>query len=186
MIENSCAFSGHRPAKLPWRYDETDSRCTALKEALQKQVETLAEAGVTDFFSGMAEGTDQYCAQIILDLRRKNPVLKLHCILPHEGQADKWGDSSRERYHSILKQADSAEYISRDYYNGCLLTRNHRLVEAAGLLLAVYNKAPRSGPGATINYARKMGRDIIVIDPVTRLVTHESPTSNLKQGGRRI
>ena len=77
-------------------------------------------------------------------------------------------------------------YISRDYYNGCMLTRNHRLVEAAGLLLAVYNKVPRSGTGATINYARKIGRDIILIDPVTRLVTHENPTSNLKQGGRRI
>ena len=54
---------------------------------------------------------------------------KLHMILPHEGQADKWSDSAQERYHSILKKADSVEYVSREYYDGCMLDRNHRLVE---------------------------------------------------------
>ena len=101
------------------------------------------------------------------------PALKLHCVLPHEGQADKWSDSARERYHSILKHADSVEYVSRAYYDGCMIDRNHRLVESAGLLLAVYNGVRRSGTGATVNYARKMGREIIVIDPLTRRVTHE-------------
>ena len=71
MVNIACAFTGHRPKKLPWRYDETDSRCVALKEKLTEQIARLAEAGVTDFFSGMAEGTDVYCAQIVLDLRKK-------------------------------------------------------------------------------------------------------------------
>ena len=72
-----------------------------------------------------------------------------------------------------MKQADSVEYVSRAYYDGCMIDRNHRLVESAGLLLAVYNGVRRSGTGATVNYARKMGREIIVIDPLTRRVTHE-------------
>ena len=71
MMNTACAFTGHRPSKFPWRYDETDSRCVALKEELTGQISKLAEVGVTDFFSDMAEGTDTYCAQIVLDLRRK-------------------------------------------------------------------------------------------------------------------
>ena len=106
-------------------------------------------------------------------MREKNFALKLHCILPYEGQADRWSDSARERYHSILKQADSVDYVSRQYYDGCMIDRNHRLVESAGLLLAVFNGVRRSGTGATVNYARKMGKEIIVIDPITRQVTHE-------------
>ena len=167
-MNTTCAFTGHRPHKLPWRDNEDDLRCIALKEALTEQITALAEAGVTDFFSGMAAGTDQYCAQIVLTLREKNPALKLHCVLPYEGQADKWSDSAREKYHSILKQADSVEYVSRAYYDGCMIDRNHRLVDSAGLLLAVYSGARRSGTGATVNYARKMGREVIVIDPITR------------------
>ena len=169
-IENkrTVAFTGHRPHKLPWRDNEDDLRCIALKKTLTEQITALAEAGVTDFFSGMAAGTDHYCAQIVLALREKNPALKLHCVLPYEGQADKWSDSAREKYHSILKQADSVEYVSRDYYDGCMIDRNHRLVDSAGLLLAVYSGTRRSGTGATVNYARKTGREVIVIDPITR------------------
>ncbi len=173
MKRKTCAFTGHRPNKLPWRYNEASEGCLRLKEALVSQITMLVESGVTDFLSGMAEGTDVYCAEIVLALREKNPALKLHCVLPHEGQADKWSDSARERYHAILKQADSVEYISREYYDGCMIDRNHRLVDSAGLLLAVYNGVQRSGTGATVNYARKIGREIIVIDPITLSVTHE-------------
>ena len=106
-------------------------------------------------------------------MREKNPALKLHCVLPHEGQADRWSDSARERYHSILKQANSVDYVSRQYYDDCMIDRNYRLVESAGLLLAVFNGVRCSGTGATINYARKMGREIIVINSITRQVTYE-------------
>lgn len=171
MLENCCAFTGHRPHKLPWKGNEADLRCIALRVVLADQIAALADAGITDFYSGMAEGTDCYCAQIVLDLREKNPALKLHCVLPYEGQADKWSEPSRERYHAILEQADSIECLSRAYYDGCMIDRNHRLVESAGLLLAVYGGMCRSGTGATVRYARKLGREIIMIAPSTRIIS---------------
>ncbi len=169
----SCAFTGHRPHKFPWKDNEADPRCIALKETLAKQIATLAGAGVTEYFTGGADGVDCWAAEIVLTMREKNPALKLRCVLPHEGQADRWSDSAQERYHSILERADSVDYVSRQYYDGCMIDRNHRLVESAGLLLAVFNGVRRSGTGATVNYARKMGKEIIVIDPITWQVTHE-------------
>ena len=168
----TCAFTGHRPHKFPWKGNEADPRCIALKEVLAEQITTLAGAGVSEYFSGGADGVDCWAAEIVLSLREKNSALKLRCILPHEGQADKWDDFARDRYRFILEQADSVEYVSRAYYDGCMIDRNHRMVEAAGILLAVYNGARRSGTGATVNYARKLGREIIVIDPITLDVTH--------------
>ena len=169
----SCAFTGHRPHKFPWKDNEADPRCIALKETLAEQIATLAGAGVTEYFTGGADGVDCWAAEIVLTMREKNPALKLRCVLPHEGQADRWSDSAQERYHSILERANSVDYVSRQYYDGCMIDRNHRLVESAGLLLAVFNGVRRSGTGATVNYARKMGKEIIVIDPITRQVTHE-------------
>ena len=176
MEITTCAFTGHRSHKFPWKENEEDPRCIALKKTLAEQITALAKAGVTRYYSGGADGTDCWAALIVLALREKNPALTLHCILPHEGQADKWSDSAQERYHSILKQADSVEYVSRAYYDGCMIDRNHRLVESAGLLLAVYNGTRRSGTGSTVNYARKIGREIIVIDPITRLISHWETT----------
>ena len=98
----SCAFTGHRPHKFPWKDNEADPRCIALKETLAEQIAMLARAGVTEYFTGGADGVDCWAAEIVLTMREKNPALKLHCLLPHEGQADRWSDSAQERYHSIL------------------------------------------------------------------------------------
>ncbi len=167
-----CAFTGHRPNKLPWRYDETDSRCVALKAVLTEQITALTEVGFTQFLSGMAEATDTWSALAVLSLREKNPAIKLHCILPCTAQAEKWSASSQELYRSILERADSVVYVSRNYHKNCMLERNRFMVERASVLLAVYNGVRRSGTGATVNYARKIGREIIVIDPITRLISY--------------
>ena len=167
MPDNSCAFTGHRPHKFPWKYNESDSRCVALKAALAEQIQALVDTGITNFFSGGADGVDCWAALIVLELRKKNPALRLHCILPHEGQADTWSDSAQERYHSIVSQADTVEYVSRAYYDGCMIDRNHRLVESADLLLAVYNGERRGGTAATVRYARKLGRRSVILNPIT-------------------
>lgn len=173
MKAASCAFTGHRPNRFSWKYNEDDPRCVALKEVMTKQIIALTEAGVTDFYCGGADGVDCWAALIVLSLREKNPALKLHCILPHEGQADEWSDSARERYLDILSKADSVEYISQKPYKNCMIDRNHRLVDSADLLLAVHKGVSRSGTGATLNYARKKGREVTVIDPNTLSVTRE-------------
>ena len=144
----------------------------ALKAVLAEQITALVDAGFTQFLSGMAEGTDVWSALAILSLREQNPTTKLHCILPCKEQADKWAASSQDLYHSILDRADSIVYVSRAYHRNCMLERNRFLVDHAAALLAVYNGERRGGTAATMRYARKMGREIIVIDPITRLISH--------------
>lgn len=170
--KTAVAFTGHRPRKFPWRYDELDPRCVALKAVLTEQITALADAGITQFLSGMAEGTDVWSALSVLALQEKNPKVKLHCILPCREQADKWAASSQDLYHSILERADSIVYVSRAYHKNCMLERNRFLVDHASALLAVYNGEWRGGTAVTMRYAQKLGREIIVIDPITRSVSH--------------
>ena len=63
----SCAFTGHRPQSLPFGFNETDSRCIALKRALHDQIINLIETnGVTHFISGMAILSSQCIIKIPL------------------------------------------------------------------------------------------------------------------------
>ena len=167
MIDNSCAFTGHRPKKFPWGYDESDSRCVELKAVLKQEIQKLVEAGVTDFYSGMAEGTDTWAALIVLELRKTNPALKLRCVVPFKGQADKWAVSARRLYKKILRRADTVTCISEDYHDGCMMERNRYMVDHAAYLLAVYNGEWRGGTAATVRHARKLGREIVLIEPKT-------------------
>lgn len=173
MTEITCAFTGHRPRSFPWKGDETAPGCALLKKTLAEQIKLLADRGVTDWLSGMAQGVDLWAAEIVLDLKEKNPALRLHCILPCEGQERKWMASEQERYRSILRQADEVIYVNREYSANCMLERNRWLVDHSSVLLAVYNGIYRSGTGMTVRYAKQLGREVIVIDPVSRSVSCE-------------
>ena len=135
------------------------------------QIEMLADKGVTDYLSGMALGVDLWSAQIVLDLKKKNPALNLRCVLPCMGQERKWPESTQEQYRSILRQADDLVYVDREYSRNCMLNRNRYLVDQSSILLAVYNDTYRSGTGMTVRYAESKHRKIIIIDPVTREVS---------------
>ena len=62
--------------------------------------------------------------------------------------------------------------MNQEYTPDCMLARNRYLVEHSSVLLAVYNGSCRSGTGMTVRYAQKQGREVIIIDPVSRNVTH--------------
>ena len=169
----SCAFTGHRPSRLPWRYNEDDPRCKTLKMVLNTQIHELAEAGTTSFLSGMAQGVDLWSAQIVLGLREENSSIKLHCILPCEGQERKWSVSAQELYRSILNRADNVVFVDREYRQESMLKRNRDLVDHSSTLLAVYNGQYRSGTAMTVRYAQSKGRKIIMIDPLLRNISHQ-------------
>lgn len=171
MAEIACAITGHRPKSFPWKYNETAPDCVLLKETLAAQIRLLADSGVTDWLSGMALGVDLWCAQIVLSLKEKNPALRLHCILPREGQEVKWPKAEQEQYHSILKRADEVVYVSRDYHPDCMLERNRYMVDRASILLAVYNGTYRSGTAMTVRYAKEQGTKIMIIDLISRVIS---------------
>lgn len=171
MEKNTCAFTGHRPKSFPWKYDENARDCVLLKEALAEQIATLADRGVTDWLSGMAQGVDLWAAEIVLSLKKENPALRLHCLLPCEGQEAKWTVAEQERYHSLLRRADEMVYVSRTYHPDCMLERNRYMVERASTLLAVYNGTYRSGTAMTVRYAKEQNREIIIIDPISRVIS---------------
>lgn len=171
-----CAFTGHRPNKFPWKYNERDMRCIILKRQLVALIRELIDQGVTEFLSGMAEGTDQWAALFVLALREENPALRLRCILPCKTQADGWNDASRAQYERILQQANEVSCVSETFTSRCMMERNRALVEQSSILLAVCRNVqePRGGTAATVRYAQKLGRQILLLDPVTGQVHREN------------
>lgn len=63
---HSVAFTGHRPQKLPFGFDETDPRCVGFKRRLCNSIEMMILEGYTHFISGGALGMDMYAAEAVL------------------------------------------------------------------------------------------------------------------------
>ena len=72
----------------------------------------------------------------------------------------------RERYFSILEQADEVVHVNREYSKNCMLERNRYLVDHTACLLAVYNGEWRGGTAMTVRYAKKLRREVIILKPV--------------------
>jgi uncharacterized phage-like protein YoqJ len=106
--QNTCCIFGHRPKKLPFRYDEESPDCRRLKMWLYSEVDKMREKGVTTFLTGMAPGADIIAARIVLDVRRDYPDdnIRLVAVIPYEGQADLWAEIYRTPYFRILSKAD--------------------------------------------------------------------------------
>ncbi|MEQ2455710.1 SLOG family protein [Flavonifractor hominis] len=161
--ERTCSFTGHRPEKLPWRENEQDPRCLALKARLVKAVEQAYDEGVRHFLCGMARGADFYFCEAVLELRRKCAGVTLEAVIPCEEQAAHWRERDRERYFSLVERCDRETMIQRHYDRGCMLRRNRYLVDHAGMLIAVYD-GMLGGTMYTISYAMKQGRKIVTLD----------------------
>lgn len=54
----------------------------------------------------MALGIDIIVAELVIELRKKHPNIKLECAIPCLNQTIKWQQDSKKRYENILNNAD--------------------------------------------------------------------------------
>lgn len=159
----SCAFTGHRPERLPWGYDEDDSRCLAFKIDLEKQITQLCQEGIRHFITGMALGADLYCAEIVLALQETGEDITLECAIPCATQTRGWTEEQQERYDKILSHAHLETMVQHDYTRGCMMRRNRYMVDRANTLVAVYDGKPVGGTARTIAYAMKQEVNLFIL-----------------------
>lgn len=125
-IKTTCCFTGCRPERLSFKYEEQHPDCLHLKELLRQEiVRLITEERVTHFITGMALGADQICAGIVLELKETYPQVELECAIPYEEQAAKWKVPQRDRYFDIIVRSDTATQIQGTYTRDCMRKRNH-------------------------------------------------------------
>lgn len=141
-------FTGHRDVR------DTEKVQKTLLNILKSLINDDAE----DFYAGGATGFDTLAADAVIRLRQIYPQIKLHLVLPccEAEQTARWTDSQKSEYWSILAAADSVEYTSEHYYDGCMKKRNARLIELSDCCVCYYNdKKSASGTGQTVRMALK-------------------------------
>jgi uncharacterized phage-like protein YoqJ len=162
MNRKSCAFTGHRPVDLPGQGNLLLPEARALYRQLGTVVAALHEEGVRDFYCGGALGFDTWAAQVVLALRRKDPEVRLHLVIPHWGQERAWPQEDQAEYTRILREANTSHVLRDEYQQGCMQQRNRELVDRAEILVA-YCVKETGGSAYTVKYARKKGRRVLLL-----------------------
>lgn len=141
-------FTGYRIQKLPWRFNEEDARCKAMKETLRREIEDAVKSGYKTFLCGMALGFDTICAETVLSLKEEYPDVKLIGALPCRTQDCKWAEKDKKRYRELLTSLDGVRCIYDEYAGAeCMLERNRYVVDESSLMIALFNG--RAGTAST-------------------------------------
>lgn len=151
----AAAFTGHRAASLPWRYDESDERCRALKCGIISAIEEAYSEGKRYFISGMASGIDTYAAEAVAELKKSLPELKLVCVFPYQ--------PTDKRSLSIEAGCDISVIVCNEYVVGCHLLRNRVMIANSSMLIACWDGRAFGGTFSTISLAKEKGADVRII-----------------------
>ena len=137
-----CCFTGHR--NLPeWEKN-------SMRQKLEAVTREFAAAGIRTYCAGGAVGFDTLAEQVVLELKKEFPQIRLVLVLPCRQQAKYWPERDKAVYQDILRRADELIYVSEEYTKGCMQKRNRRLVEMS--TICVTNLSRPTG-GTIINIA---------------------------------
>ena len=146
------AFTGHRAIE----YNDA----LRLPALLEDTILDLWERGAKVYRTGGAMGFDTVAALKVLDLKEKYPDIELELILPCRNQTEKWDAASRRTYDYILENSTRHRFLFDTYIDGCMLTRDRKLIDGADACVAYCSKS-RGGTAYTCAYAVKSGVELI-------------------------
>ena len=167
MKKYTCCFAGPGPERLPFSMTCRSLRRDFLYERiLSAIVEKRKHDHCRTFLCGMEQGADLLCAQAVLELKEEFCAsIRLACVLTYPGQAEDWPKKAREQYQCILERADKRIVLQDEETNGCLLAQKRFMIKRSSHLIAVSNGIYGGLPAYAMDYARKRGLSITVIEP---------------------
>lgn len=157
-------FTGYRPNKCAWGYNEQDYRCVNMRERTKIKIEESIKQGYHTFLCGMALGFDMICAELVLELKKQYPHIKLIGALPCKNQDALWSAEQKSRYRKLLKQLDGIRCIYDKYEDGCMIERNEYMVNNSSLVIALFD-GKSGGTAKTVKYAKDAGKKVVIIEP---------------------
>lgn len=106
----------------------------------------------------LADGVDQYFAEIILELQNENPNLKLIAVLPYRKRMDSL--CQKEHTNALLDACAEVIVIQDEYRPNVYAKRNRYMVEHSDRVIAVYDGREKGGTVKTIRFAHQFRKEL--------------------------
>ncbi|MDL2280748.1 DUF1273 domain-containing protein [Selenomonadales bacterium OttesenSCG-928-I06] len=146
-----CCVIGHRKIDITKR--------SYVKAELKQEIKKAIQDGYTNFISGFSPGTDLMFADIIVELQRKYPI-NLIAYIPYVNIMK----TKNRTFQNLIYKCNSIKIYSEYYAPFCFIRRSQLMVQNSRRVIAVYDGRQKGGTINTINYARKLGRDLKIIE----------------------
>jgi uncharacterized phage-like protein YoqJ len=159
-----CTLSGSSVDDLPFGQDEEHPDCIALKLAIGERILELHDHGISDFFANCELGLPLWAAKAVIASRglRPNEPPRLHVVMPHERQANRWSADIQERFYNLHEAAESVTMLRTQYTVDCYSEADDFMLKHSVVLLA------DGGNTELLNHAKTKNKHIERITTPTR------------------
>jgi len=179
-------FTGHRPDRLggyDWNTPKNQRIMKVLKTKIIEVINNIEPTIQTiRFIHGSALGIDQMSFEICKEIRDSvvklnSCKIELELAIPFKKQAMKWFNKvDIDRYNDQKQHADILTFVDTvegydfkgvavgEYHPAKMMIRNRYMVNNSDIVIAVWNGS-KSGTANAVNYAKKQGKEIIIINP---------------------
>ncbi len=108
---------------------------------------------------------DIWAGKMVLEQREIFPDLKIKliCVSPFENEIKRRRGTDLEDYIMLRDSCDEFITLGKEYNKYCFNRRNEYMVDRSGYVIAALSDY-KSGTYSTVRYARKLGREVHVID----------------------
>lgn len=164
LLKNRCVVTGHHLHELPFHDEPHGEDSLKLQEKIRKQLVALLEEGVQTFYCGLELGVELWVGEILLNLKKDYPDLKIHIALASEERANDWGEEDRERYFdNVLPFCDTVETISSENNDKCMIFRNNYLSKRSDLFLVVWDGRELCDTAYLVSKAKNLKKDVLIL-----------------------
>lgn len=99
-------------------YDSKHQGIPYIKKALANRLAPLIEEGLEWVITPGQYGVDLWACEVVLELKRQYPELKLGIITAHAAPEEKWKEEKQNEYRRIIAGADYYGAVSNAPYEG--------------------------------------------------------------------
>lgn len=168
-MEKTCCVTGHKD--LPSEQMET------VKAGLRREIEKAVADGYTEFMTGFSDGVEQCFVEIVAEMKKEYPKLRLTAVLPYQKRMDTL--QARKRTKSLLDACSEITVIQEEYEPSVYSRRNRYMVKQSGRVIAVYDGREKGGTVKMIRLAHIMRKELREI-PVEEIVLPRQPITRKK------
>ncbi|MCM3588771.1 DUF1273 domain-containing protein [Mesobacillus maritimus] len=151
-------------------FKQNDPAVKYIKMAILRELKSLVEEGLEWVLIGGQLGVELWAAEVVFQLQEVVPDLKLSVLTPFLNQEEKWSESNREWYESVVIQADHVDAITKRPYEKPwqLKVSNDFLIQKSDILILLYDDEKDGSPKYLLESAKKRqekdGYDIRLIN----------------------
>ena len=149
MKQETCCFTGHR--------DLSANLIPEIRRQTTKEIQTLiTERHVRYFGVGGAIGYDTLAAEVLFELKRTYPEIKVILVYPFEGFISRWSTDQRLAYAKLFPSFDKRVCVAKSASREAYLMRNRHLVDGSAYCIAYCTRSV-GGTAYTLRYAKEQG-----------------------------